>query len=154
MEEKRLEKILGIIPYATLDGKQNLNVVFLENCILIGTDKTMDKISVTAPVGMWPASGATIDSTSPKDQLSSFIRKKEGNVDKADIKLILSHDKEAFIIDKKEIKQIDFEDSAYNGYKKMNIIGVKNVSILVYCEYAEILNEYKSLIDQFMKNAI
>ncbi len=69
--------IQGVIPnvsYANKDSKL-LYLFFSSSEMFLVDDSKVDNILSESPIGMWPASGAVIDASTPSTELSNFKEK-------------------------------------------------------------------------------
>lgn len=79
--------IQGVIPnvsYASKEGKL-IYLFFSSSEMFLVDDSKVDNILSESPIGMWPASGAVIDASTPSTELSNFKEKMNknypGNID-------------------------------------------------------------------------
>ena len=73
--------IQGIIPNVsdTSENSKLLYIFFSSSDMFLIEDSKVDNVLAESPIGMWPASGAVIDASTPSSALSNFKEKMDKN---------------------------------------------------------------------------
>ncbi|MGC8533223.1 MAG: hypothetical protein ACP5MV_01160 [Candidatus Parvarchaeum sp.] len=76
--------IQGVIPNLSFSskGRELIYMFFSSSEIFLVNDSKVDNILSESPIGMWPASGAVIDASTPSASLSNFKEKMDKNYQK------------------------------------------------------------------------
>ncbi len=139
------EKIIGVIPNVVLESRPKINfyLVFMESLILVATDREMDSMSINSPVGMWPASGAVIDSVSPANRLGDFTKKleKRKGITEIDLENLKDIDMQ---IDYNDIKSIVLENGDDSASITINY--KESLKFIVYEVDSELMEEYREML--------
>ncbi|MCL4398422.1 MAG: hypothetical protein M1322_02505 [Candidatus Parvarchaeota archaeon] len=141
--------IFGVIPNAVLSSEKDKTFyLFFGQASIFGViDANVDKLLSESPVGMWPASGAVIDTPSPSVSLSSFKDKTLKKDSLMGINESYIRKLSSFVIEYTDIKNISVS-LRYNELINIDVQTSYN-SFLFVTDYIdrELFYEYKEMLN-------
>ncbi len=146
--------IYGLIPNVTMGNTRgNFYLFFSHSAIFVVEDRNVDAIMSESSVGMWPASGAVIDSIQPSASLRNFKDKHKNQ------KFSLINESILFSLSYVNILYSDLSSVVFKKFdsETMSLVFKSNQKITEFTtDYIDssLFSEYKEMLTTIFKDKL